>query len=94
MVKIMEHPIKLDDLGGPPLFLETPIFCELACFFASGTLPTAWIFGTVPRPTEDCTPERDICTGVSVFFGDPLKGDMGPNKYPLDKVYSVYGVDY
>ncbi len=25
MVKIMEHPIKRDDLGGPPLFLETPI---------------------------------------------------------------------
>ena len=20
----MEHPIKIDDLGGPPLFLETP----------------------------------------------------------------------
>ena len=26
MVKIMENPIKMDDLGGPPLFLETPIF--------------------------------------------------------------------
>ena len=25
MVKIMEHPIKIDDLG-VPLFLETPIF--------------------------------------------------------------------
>ncbi len=25
MVKIMETPIKMDDLGGPPLFLETPI---------------------------------------------------------------------
>ena len=25
MVKIMENPIKMDDLGGPPLFLETPI---------------------------------------------------------------------
>ena len=24
MVKIMENPIKMDDLGGPPLFLETP----------------------------------------------------------------------
>ena len=23
-VKIMENPIKMDDLGGPPLFLETP----------------------------------------------------------------------
>ncbi len=22
---IMENPIKMDDLGGPPLFLETPI---------------------------------------------------------------------
>ena len=22
----MEHPIKMDDLGGPPLFLETPIY--------------------------------------------------------------------
>ena len=26
MVKIMEIPIKMDDLGGPPLFLETPKF--------------------------------------------------------------------
>ena len=25
MVKIMENPIKIDDLGGPPIFLETPI---------------------------------------------------------------------
>ena len=23
---IMENPIKIDDLGGPPLFLETPMF--------------------------------------------------------------------
>ena len=23
---IMENPIKIDDLGGPPLFLETPIY--------------------------------------------------------------------
>ena len=22
----MENPIKMDDLGGPPLFLETPIY--------------------------------------------------------------------
>ena len=26
MVKILENPIKIDDLGGPPLFLETPIW--------------------------------------------------------------------
>ena len=26
MVKITENPIKMDDLGGPPLFLETPIW--------------------------------------------------------------------
>jgi len=25
MVKIMENPIKMDDLGGKPLFLETPM---------------------------------------------------------------------
>ncbi len=25
MVKIMENPIQIHDLGGPPLFLETPI---------------------------------------------------------------------
>ena len=29
MVKIMENPIKMDDLGGPPLFLETPICLNL-----------------------------------------------------------------
>ena len=28
---IMENPIKMDDLGGPPLFLETPI-----CYQAQG----------------------------------------------------------
>jgi len=26
MVKIMENPIEMDDLGGPPLFSETPTF--------------------------------------------------------------------
>ena len=26
---IMENPIKMDDLGGPPLFLETPIYAKL-----------------------------------------------------------------
>ena len=26
MVKIRENPIKMDDLGGPPLFLETPMY--------------------------------------------------------------------
>ncbi len=26
---IMENPIKMDDLGGPPLFLETPIYIRL-----------------------------------------------------------------
>ena len=25
MGKIMENPIKMDDLGSPPVFLETPI---------------------------------------------------------------------
>ena len=29
MVKIMEHPIKMDDLGGPPLFLETPKYVNV-----------------------------------------------------------------
>ena len=33
MVKIMENPIKMDDLGGPPLFLETPIYFELFWIF-------------------------------------------------------------
>ena len=32
---IMENPTKMDDLGGPPLFLETPIFWiyKLFAFF-------------------------------------------------------------
>ena len=29
MVKIMENPIKMDDLGGPSLFLETPTCREM-----------------------------------------------------------------
>ncbi len=33
MVKIMENPIKLDDLGGPPLFLETSIY--ILSFFSN-----------------------------------------------------------
>ena len=32
---IMENPIKMDDLGGPPLFLETPKCCFFANFPAS-----------------------------------------------------------
>ena len=32
MVKIMETPIKMDDLGRPPLFLETPISMKLLFF--------------------------------------------------------------
>ena len=28
MVYFMENPIKMDDLGGPPLFLETPIWIQ------------------------------------------------------------------
>ena len=32
MVKIMENPIKMDDLGGPPLFLETPIWVSFRIF--------------------------------------------------------------
>ena len=29
MAKIMENPIKMDDLGGPPLFLETPTYIRI-----------------------------------------------------------------
>ena len=35
MVYFMENPIKMDDLGGPALFLETPI-----SIFMKGTLLT------------------------------------------------------
>ena len=41
MVKIMEKPIKMDDLG-VPLFLETPIF------EAGGTFSKAHHFGVLP----------------------------------------------
>ena len=37
MVKIMEHPIKMDDLG-VPLFLETPIY-SFCCFLRCTILP-------------------------------------------------------
>ena len=30
MVKIMETPIKIHDLGGPPLFLETPTLKKIS----------------------------------------------------------------
>ena len=32
MVKIMENPIKMDDLGGPPLFLETLIYIYIILY--------------------------------------------------------------
>ena len=32
MVKIMENPIRMDDLGGPPLFLETPMYVFFSTF--------------------------------------------------------------
>ncbi len=31
--KSWKTPIEMDDLGGPPLFLETPICCFFVCFF-------------------------------------------------------------
>ncbi len=31
----MENPIKMDDLGGPPLFLETPISTIVVCQIAT-----------------------------------------------------------
>ena len=37
MVKIMENPIKIDDLGGKKRFLETPICCKV------------WKFGLFPH---------------------------------------------
>ena len=43
---IMENPIKMDDLGGPPLFLETPIFKQWDdCLIARGS--------TIRRPCEE-----------------------------------------
>ena len=30
---IMENSIKMDDLGGPPLFLETPKYLMRPCLF-------------------------------------------------------------
>ena len=48
MVKIMENPIKMDDLGGNPLFSETSIwgFFHIVIFFHmfkdSVSCPTSW----------------------------------------------------
>ena len=36
MVKIMENPIKMDDLGGFPIFLETPM--SAAYWYRTGIL--------------------------------------------------------
>ena len=33
MVYFMENPIKMDDLGGPPLFLETPISDSILAWY-------------------------------------------------------------
>ena len=40
MVKIMENPIKIDDLGVPRLFLETSICCLCSCYMLSSVKPT------------------------------------------------------
>ena len=39
---IMENPIKMDDLGGPPLFLETPMYVNVPFIGASKILKT-WV---------------------------------------------------
>ena len=58
----MENPIKMDDSGGPPLFLETPIFhiqlnkrlaflghvSFLLCFFSSFSF-VSWVLGNASR---------------------------------------------
>lgn len=83
---------------GMPCIQSILKFCELACFFASGTLPTAcWMFGTVPRPTEDCTPERliwssrsrqSIPTKLGVRVVVPLKKkNENEGNVPLKKNY-------
>ena len=40
MVKIMENPIKMDDLGENPPFKETPIWENVVCFWKPLQLPT------------------------------------------------------
>ena len=39
---IMENPIKMHDLGGPPLFLETPMFKGEEIFVESCTITHGW----------------------------------------------------
>ena len=49
MVKIMvPNPIKMDDLGGPPLFLETPILGVMSIWRSLLSLQS---FGLYGKPT-------------------------------------------
>ena len=48
---IMKNPIKMDDLGGPPLFLETPIWIVISAVTRC-TTELGWHFGEELDPSD------------------------------------------
>ena len=79
MVKIRENPIKMDDLGGPPLFLETSM-----CFWMENDgkktiqIPRRGIFQaqppwrSLPRSWVSCSG-----SGPEFCFSGKTHGDLG-----------------
>ena len=77
---IMENPIKMDDLGGPPLFLETPIYSKqpgallslLTCFFKSNRNNKTPNFQKVRQDSPSKEPNlNQTKKGVSVRLMSP-----------------------
>ena len=72
MVYFMENPIKMDDFGGPALFLETSISCQLGSPFSNTSNPLihhllATLLAIPARPTATPPP-------------GPPKHDSGPGR--------------
>ena len=47
----MENPIKMDDLGGPPLFLETPIYSNFGMVYSNFVMVDSSTIFMAGQPT-------------------------------------------
>ena len=74
----LENPIKMDDLGGPPLFLETPIFLFSASYIRdikTGPLSPGLLMGD-PR----------ISTVLFLHVGHGAQGDADHARLSLNEI--------
>ena len=92
MVKIMENPIKMDDLGGPPLFLETPTCVRgvslLSIHSTLDHFERFVDFDPISIPGLKTHPMLNPCRGLNGFFNIKADGKK------LDKYLNGYFRDY